>query len=662
MKYLTKSKFKLGLECPTKLYYTDKEVFPNQKVDDPFLEQLANGGFQVEAMARLMYDDGVLIDARNRVLATQQTDELLRQTDAIISEASFLNGSLNVRTDIVQKRGDYLKLIEVKAKSSHSSESIESEFLSKNKKKLDSSWEAYLWDIAFQTYVAKLSYPKLKTSSYLLLVDKDAKASIDGIHQKFKITQESDDQRSNIKIEEGLNFADLGNALLVEKDVTEIILRIIEGEFIHSNGMNFLDNLKMLSENYVADIETHSLIGRKCKDCEFRLKDDEHESEVQLSGYNRCWLHDGRVKQEDLELPKTYDIYNSGFAKKVMAEEGVLLAKDLDISHLNNPSDKGAAYSRHDRQVLQLEDIQNGTVRLEFNREAFAGYQQKIVFPLNMIDFETCAMAFPFTKGMSPYETVAFQFSHHIIHADGKVEHATQWLQTEPHSFPNFDFVRALKAALSNNNGSIFRYHNHENSVLNQIKGQLLRSQESDIVELIEFIESITSFDPDGNGKIEGERCMIDLHRLINDCYYNTHFAHSLSLKAVLPAIIKMDNAIQTKYSKEIGENGVTSLNFEENHKWLMPHLKDGLDPYHLLPKPFAGLDDEQLASFMSEADDTVSNGGTAMMAYAMLQYTDMQQEERRLLELSLLKYCELDTLAMVFVWEHLDTIKRNII
>ena len=39
MKYLTKSKFKLGLECPTKLYYTDKEVFPNQKVDDPFLEQ-----------------------------------------------------------------------------------------------------------------------------------------------------------------------------------------------------------------------------------------------------------------------------------------------------------------------------------------------------------------------------------------------------------------------------------------------------------------------------------------------------------------------------------------------------------------------------------------------------------------------------------------------
>lgn len=99
MKYLTKSKFKLGLECPTKLYYTDKEVFPNQKVDDPFLEQLAYGGFQVEAMARVMYDDGVLIDARNRVLATQQTDELLRQTDAIISEASFLNGSLNVRTD-----------------------------------------------------------------------------------------------------------------------------------------------------------------------------------------------------------------------------------------------------------------------------------------------------------------------------------------------------------------------------------------------------------------------------------------------------------------------------------------------------------------------------------------------------------------------------------
>jgi hypothetical protein len=31
MKLLTKSRFKLGLECPNKLYYTSKKEYANQK-------------------------------------------------------------------------------------------------------------------------------------------------------------------------------------------------------------------------------------------------------------------------------------------------------------------------------------------------------------------------------------------------------------------------------------------------------------------------------------------------------------------------------------------------------------------------------------------------------------------------------------------------------
>jgi len=74
MNYLTKSKFKLGLECPTKLYYVDKPIFPNQKKEDPFLEQLANGGFQVEALARLKYAEGEMIDTRNIMMDVYHED------------------------------------------------------------------------------------------------------------------------------------------------------------------------------------------------------------------------------------------------------------------------------------------------------------------------------------------------------------------------------------------------------------------------------------------------------------------------------------------------------------------------------------------------------------------------------------------------------------
>jgi hypothetical protein len=48
MKPLTKSRFKTALECPNKLFFTSKKEYPNNKSDDPFMQALAKGGFQVE--------------------------------------------------------------------------------------------------------------------------------------------------------------------------------------------------------------------------------------------------------------------------------------------------------------------------------------------------------------------------------------------------------------------------------------------------------------------------------------------------------------------------------------------------------------------------------------------------------------------------------------
>ncbi len=41
------------------------------------------------------------------------------------------------------------------------------------------------------------------------------------------------------------------------------------------------------------------------------------------------------------------------------------------------------------------------------------------------------------------------------------------------------------------------------------------------------------------------------------------------------------------------------------------------------------------------------------MMAYARMQFMDMSLTERNAIIQGLLKYCELDTLAMVMIWEH---------
>ncbi len=46
-KYLTKSLFKLALECPTKLFYTKKKEYVDKAVNDSFLESLAEGACKI---------------------------------------------------------------------------------------------------------------------------------------------------------------------------------------------------------------------------------------------------------------------------------------------------------------------------------------------------------------------------------------------------------------------------------------------------------------------------------------------------------------------------------------------------------------------------------------------------------------------------------------
>ena len=50
------------------------------------------------------------------------------------------------------------------------------------------------------------------------------------------------------------------------------------------------------------------------------------------------------------------------------------------------------------------------------------------VYPLHFIDFETSMVAIPFNKGRRPYEGIAFQFSHHVVQKDGRIEHRGQYL------------------------------------------------------------------------------------------------------------------------------------------------------------------------------------------------------------------------------------------
>ena len=62
-RFLTKSRFKMSIECPAKMYYTKKEAtYANTKKEDLFLQALADDGFQVGELAKLMYPEGFEVE------------------------------------------------------------------------------------------------------------------------------------------------------------------------------------------------------------------------------------------------------------------------------------------------------------------------------------------------------------------------------------------------------------------------------------------------------------------------------------------------------------------------------------------------------------------------------------------------------------------------
>jgi hypothetical protein len=76
------------------------------------------------------------------------------------------------------------------------------------------------------------------------------------------------------------------------------------------------------------------------------------------------------------------------------------------------------------------------------------------------------------------------------------------------------------------------------------------------------------------------------------------------------------------------------------------------VDPYKLLQAATSNDDDPDDNNKNSK--NAVAHGGDAIAAYSTLQRSDIECNTREQIEKSLLRYCELDTLAMVMIMQAL--------
>lgn len=649
MRYLTKTRYKLGLECPTKLFYTNKNTeYANVKLDDPFLQALANGGFQVEALARLEYTEGHLIQAAHHEYqkAIDETNELLKQENCVIFEAAFGFKNLFIRTDILVKKGNQIQLIEVKAKSFNP----DNEYIFIGEKgNLVSAWKPYLFDVAFQRYVIQKSYPEFQIQSFLQMADKTKTAKVNGLNQLFRISKHGDKRKDTLQLVS--DFSEIGGVSVLSKiNIDEVIDKIASSYYKYSEDfeLEFEEGIQFLAKNYESDTKINFPISfSACKKCEY--KHDPNKPQLK-SGFETCFRTQLNWTPIEFNKPNLMEVWDFKSGKKLFNDYQVLLMEEL-TEELYPLKTEGGKISRTERQWLQIEkQVQNDDTSFVL-KEELKEEMKSWIYPLHFIDFETSAVALPFNKGRKPYEQVAFQFSHHVVYENGTIEHANEFLLAEAGTFPNFEFVRALKKALGDK-GTIFRYSSHENSILNAIYLQLNNSDETDKDELIDFIQTISHSKKESSEFWEGERDMVDLCAVYKKYYFDPHTKGSNSIKAVLPALLRRSNFLQNKYIQPISSIGISSKNFDQSHTWLTVVNGAVQNPYKLLPPVFENWSNDELDKLLSDVED-LNNGGAALTAYGFLQYTDMTQQERDKITEALLRYCELDTLAMVMLWEH---------
>ena len=651
-RYLTKSRYKLGLECPNKLYFTKKEEeFYSAKTNDTFLQALASGGFQVEELARLHYSDGILVEEQDQYdykALHETTAKLLERENVVIFEPAFLVEGLFIRVDILVKKGNNIQLIEVKAKSYHPENLYE--FIGK-RGAIKPSWKPYLFDVAFQKYVIEKSNSSFNVTPFLMLADKSKTTSLEGLNQKFRISKSSKERTGIVRLLDILKDPE-HESVLSKVNISDIITLIENGEQRILEQYTFEQSIIAFREAYTKDkYFNYPIDCVSCKKCEFKAASKD-ELKGLKSGFEFCWNSQQNWSENEFKKPNLFEVWDFRSWQKVQDPNDIILdfvTEDI----LGFVAPDAGKLSRTERQWLQIEKSRNNDTNLEVLKDELKEEMDTWTFPLNFIDFETSTVALPFYVGQKPYEQVAFQFSHHIYHKNGRIEHATQFINSDPGIYPNFLFARALKKALSKNSGSIFKFATHENTIVNAVIEQLELSNEKDKHTLIDFLKTISHSKGEHNGMPWlGERDMIDLCRVIKDYYYNPYTKGSNSIKKVLPAVFKSSAFVKRKYKKTIGEIGISSKNFSSSKVWLSSDTNGNvIDPYRSLPKPFEEFNDK--FHIISDLED-IADGGAALTAYGKLQYSEMNNKERLAITDSLLRYCELDTLAMVMIYEHL--------
>ena len=323
--------------------------------------------------------------------------------------------------------------------------------------------------------------------------------------------------------------------------------------------VNVTENILALQENIPTTLQTFQEV----------LADKENEPDIDIGWHCKhpyecdameyCW----KIQREIPEY-SVFNIFSLTAKSKALElyKRGIVNVEDIpdDFEISQNQRETVNAW-KHQRKIVNKDEIQN--------------FLNTIIYPLYHFDFETYQNAVPMFEGTKSFQQIPFQYSLHIEHANGDVEHK-EFLGKEG-TDPREALVQRLVADIPKNVSVLAYYSLFEAARLKELA-----------IAFPEHAEHLLA--------IVGN--LVDLEvPFKNKSYYVPEMKGRSSIKVVLPALVP---------------------DMEKAYKEL----------------------------------ELVQNGGDAMNIFPLL--ADMPQEQKDRHRCALLKYCELDTLAMVKVLEKL--------
>lgn len=618
--YFTKHLFRSGLECPTRLYYKARD-YPENREFLPFLAHYRYNKRQLKNVVQCSYPKGIQIHTSSIEQAHKETQQLLQKKHAVLFDPVFLHDRFMAKVPVLEKNGNELKIYHIQTKAFRAGKHR----ISNREGSIYSKWLNCITDFAFQVHIIGKCCPEWEVNPVLVLPSKYARAKTDCLHDLLRQVKNGEVRPGKTAIND--------EELLVYLDVSIEIDRLLSGKSFKEpfEGKSFDAVLQALAGRFYSREKDSVTIGGKCKSCEFRIE-RERVKKGEQSGFTKCWNSalDERLDKE--HKPLVFNLIGPGTSqwleRGIYFQEEVPAGECYDVNAIERANGR---INEKQRQSLQIKQAKGQPVPEEMAKAGLFEELERWEYPIHFLDFEAGNYAIPIRKNRKPYHLVVFQYSCHSFHQDGSWEHH-EWIDELNGAYPSYEMVRRLKEIPRITEGTIVQYSNFERNAMKTIRKELIREQAQiqDAGELSEWLyEIICRYD----SSHKSGPYLADLSRLVKNFYYNHKMEDSLSIKDVLQSVMTVSPRLKQIYSRPY-----SSSNFESITWWQPDADGEAQSPYRLM---------------LNEQGDGVRRGTEAMVVYARLLSEDLSPPEQEACKKALLRYCEVDTLAMFMIYQH---------